>query len=522
VVGLSTPASNWQSPARAISGRTIERTDPHGYNQRVLDIAWKILATLGLVALNGFFVAAEFAAVGARQTRLETEAEGSFLAKCALRIKKELDLYLSTCQLGITIASLGLGAVTEPAIAGLLEKPLEWFGLHAPPGGHHAVAIGIGLFIATALHVVVGEVAPKNFAIFYPDRVLPAISVPLIAFTYLFYPLIWALNSASNALLRMSGVAVGHEAHGGMPHTEDELRGLLRQAAASGTIKKDQSRILLSAFEFGDLHARQIMTPRTSVKFLYTDQPVGQILQTIQRSEYTRLPLCEADIDHVVGFIHVKDVLTQLRLVPGKLKFLDEKTPDGEAIAIAGGKPGSSVHVIGSGHIELAKIKRDVIFVPELVPVHKLLRQFQETRKHMAVVVDEYGATQGIVTLEDVLEQIVGEIDDEFDAKTRDYVTEGKNVRVSGGYPLHELRVRLNLPADIEIEEVDTVSGYITHQLGRLPRVGDTIPMGPYDARVMAVSRRRIGTVLLSPRVEESADTDATKDAKGPAEEKKG
>ncbi|HEX8323693.1 MAG TPA: hemolysin family protein [Tepidisphaeraceae bacterium] len=475
----------------------------------MFEITWKILATLGLVLLNAYFVASEFAAVGARQSRLESEASGSLLARAALEVKRKLDLYLSTCQLGITVASLGLGAVCEPAIAALLEPVMEYFGLHAPPGGHHALAIAIALAIATTLHVVAGEVAPKNVAILHPDKLLHILAIPLIVFTYLFYPVIWVMNAMSNILLRMFGVHLAADAHGGMPHTPDELRGLVRQAAASGAIEAQQSQLLLSALAFGDLLVRQIMTPRTSVRFLKLEQSVGQILQVIRRSEYTRLPLCDKDLDHVIGFVHVKDLLNHLKLMPGKLKFSDEKTPDGHAIAIADGLPGSALHVIGSGDIELLKIKRDVLFVPELVEVKRLLRQFQDTQIHMAVVVDEYGATKGVVTMEDVLEQIVGEIDDEFDAATKDYVVEGETIRVSGQFPLHELRIKLDLPVEIEAEDVDTVGGYITQALGRLPQVGDSVKVGGYDARVLTVPRRRVGAVLLTPHVLTPATVEA-------------
>ena len=474
-----------------------------GYNRCVIDVVWKILATLGLVSLNAYFVACEFATVGARQSRLETEAKNSFLAKAALQVKTHIDLYLSTCQFGITVASLCLGAVTEPTIAVLLRTPLEMVGIHAPPGGHSFVAIAIALCIATSLHVVVGENAPKNFAIIFPDWLLPLLAVPLIGFTYLFYPVIWLLNTASNAVLRLCGVRVGSDAHGGMPHTEPELRALVRQAASSGAIEREQAQILLAAFAFGDLLVRQIMTPRVKVKFLDLNQKIDNTLAVIRRSEYTRLPLCDKDLDHVVGFVHVKDVLNHLRLVSGRLRFSDEKTPDGMAIAIADGAPGSSVHVIGTGDIDLRQITRPALFVPELVPVKKLLRQFQETQTHFAVVVDEYGSMRGVVTMEDVLEQIVGEIDDEFDETTKDYVVEGDAIRVSGQFALHELRVKLNLPATMEQDEVDTVGGYIAQSLGRLPRVGDRVDFGDYEARVLNVPRRRVGTVLLKPKVKE-------------------
>ncbi len=471
----------------------------------MFDIAWKLIATFGLVALNGYFVAAEFAAVGARQSRLETAAADSFLARAALKIKHQLDLYLSTCQLGITIASLGLGAITEPAIAVLIEPILHLFGIQSPPIGHHWIAITVALTIATSLHVVVGEVAPKNFAIFYPDKLLPVVALPLIGFTYIFYPAIWTLNTSSNLLLRLCGVELTGGAHGGLPHTEEELRGLVRQATASGELGRERSALLMSAFAFGDLLARQIMTPRTRVQFLMIDQPIAEILKTIRTSEYTRLPLCEGTIDKVVGYVHVKDLMNALHLIPGKLRFADETTPEGNAIAIADGKPGASVHVIGAGDIDLRSSKREVIFVPELVQVSKLLRQFQSTRVHMAVVVDEYGSTQGIVTMEDVLEQIVGEIDDEFDAATRDYVVEADNIRVSGAFPLHELIVKLTLPADIEKQSVDTLGGYITEELKRLPHVGDVVQIGPYDAQVLSVPRRRVGSVLLTRRPQPDA-----------------
>jgi CBS domain containing-hemolysin-like protein len=474
-----------------------------------VDIFWKILATLGLVALNGYFVAAEFAAVGARASRLELEADRNFLARMALMVKQKLDLYLSTCQLGITIASLGLGYVTEPAVAGLLERPLHWIGFHSPaPGQHHWLAIAIALGISTALHVVVGEVAPKNWAIYHPDKLLPILAPPLIGFTVLFYPLIWLLNSASNGLLKLSGVKIDHATHGALPHTADELRSLLEQSIEQGQIAKGAEQILTSAFEFGDLKVRQIMTPRTQVDYLTLDQPIRDVLRTVQKSAFTRLPLCDDDIDHVIGVIHMKDLFNHLKLIPGRLRFTDGKTPDGEAIAIADGLPGSAVHVIGSGDIDLRQIKRDILFVPETLPVPKLLRQFQNSHVHMAVVVDEYGTTRGIITLEDVIEEIVGDIEDEFDtADAPSFVAEGESYRVNGLYPIHELRDKLQLE-ELETEGVDTINGYIIQQLGRWPRPGDTVPLGDYTARVVSVSQKRVGQVMITPATQEVAKAD--------------
>lgn len=463
-----------------------------------MDIVWKIAATLALVALNAFFVAAEFAAVQARASRLEAQSERSILSRLALGIKRRLDLYLSSCQLGVTLASLGLGAITEPAVAAIVEpcvRPLNFSATDVT-----AIAFTIAMGISTSLHIVIGEQAPKNWAINYSDGLLPIVAGPLVAFTYLFFPLIWVLNSVTHGVLRLTGLKSDINAAGGFPHTENELRALLAQSVARGTIGKGQGRILASAFEIGELKVRQIMVPRTRVDFLTLDQPIGQMLQIVQKGGYTRLPLCDGDIDHVIGLVHMKDLFSHLKLVPGKLRFADETTPDGHAIAIADGLPGSMVHVIGSGEIDLRKIRRDILFVPELTPVLKVLRQFQTSHIHMAVVVDEFGATSGVVTLEDVLEEIVGEIEDEFDPVARtDFIREGNNFRISGLFPLHNLRDRLNLSETIDGGDVDSIGGFIVQKLGRWPRPGDVVPIGHFQARVLSVQQRRVGQVLLTP-----------------------
>lgn len=474
-----------------------------------VDVIWKIAAALALVAVNGFFVAAEFSAVTARLTRLENEARTRWLARMALLVKRRLDLYLSSCQLGVTLASLGLGAVTEPAVGALVGPLLEWLNLSA---AHlYGVSFAIALLITTSLHIILGEQAPKNWAIRSADRILEWIAPVLVLFTYTFYPLIWLLNWATNGVLRLAGVEVGGAPHG-LPHSEEELRGLLAQAVAQGAIPKGHQHLLTSAFEFAELKARQIMTPRTNVDYLLLDQPIGQILQTVQKSNFTRLPLCQGDIDHVVGMVHMKDLFNHLKLVPGKLRFSDENTPDGQAIAIADGKPGSKVHVIGSGDIDLRQVKRPVLFVPELLPVARLLRQFQAGQSHLAVVVDEYGATLGVVTLEDVLEEIVGDIADEFDPiAPDDFVREGDNYRVSGLFALHELGDRLDLGDFAPHGDVSTVGGYIVQQLNRWPRINDTVILGKYKVRVLSVQKNRVGQALIIPLEMEAPAASATR-----------
>jgi CBS domain containing-hemolysin-like protein len=473
-----------------------------------VDALLKILATLGLVVLNAFFVASEFAAVSSRASRLRVASSRKMANRAALLIKTRLDLFLSSCQLGNTLAALALGAVTEPAVASLLT-PLT-AAIHLSAGAQHIVAFIISFALAVSLHIVIGEQAPKNIAIEYSDRLLAVVAIPLVIFTYTFYPAIWLLNTATRLVLQRVGVKMaGGET--GLPHTEEELRALLMQAVARGTIAKGKAALLANAFEFGELKVRQIMTPRPEVDFLLVDQPIGEMLRTIQRSSYTRLPLCDGDLDHVIGQIHMKDLFNHLKLVPGKLKFLDEKDPSGEAIAIPTGLPGSQVHVIGSGELNLREVKRDVLFVPELTPVPRLLRQFQASHTHLAVVVDEYGSTQGIVTMEDVLEEIVGQIEDEFDpASSTDLVRDGESIRVSGLYPLHDLRDRLQI-TELETENVDTIGGYIIQQLNRWPRPGDTVSFGQYLAKVLTVQQRRVGQVLITPVKPPTTTADAEK-----------
>ncbi|MGD0460849.1 MAG: hemolysin family protein [Tepidisphaeraceae bacterium] len=463
------------------------------------NIFLKILATLGLVALNAFFVAAEYAAISARATRLYLPSADTMSGRAARLIKTRLDLFLSSCQLGTSLSALGLGAIAAPAVASLLA-PIASLA-HLSARAQHIAAFGVSFALAVALQIVVGEQAPKNIAIQRADRLLAVLGIPLVIFTYVFYPVTRLLNAATHLVLRLARfkTSKGPLGSGYVPHTEEELHGLLLQAAAQGAISQGKASLLANAFDFGQLKVRQIMTPRPEVDYLLLGQPLKDILGTVQRSAFTRLPLCDGDLDHVIGQIHMKDLFNHLQLVPGKLKFLDETLPSGEAVAIAAGLPGSSMHVIGSGQIDLRQIKRDVVFAPELMPVPRLLRLFQMRHLHLAIVVDEYGLTQGVVTMEDVLEEIVGQIEDEFDPiAPTDLVRDGEGARVSGLYPLHDLGDRLPI-GPIEANGVDTVGGYIVQQLNRWPRVGDEVRLGGFRAKVLTLQQRQVGQVLLSP-----------------------
>ena len=332
------------------------------------------------------------------------------------------------------------------------------------------------------------EILPKTLGVRY--------NRPLAQFTAL--PLDWLVRAMSPVLTFVHFVnrpfeGVSQE----KPSPMDDISALALAARAAKAIDSKQEKMILAASRFSNLKARQIMTPRTDVAYLRVNMPIDQILDIVQHSPYTRLPLCDGDIDHIIGVIHVKDLFVQMDLVPGKIDIASvilakgHKLPDYPL-------PGSGIHVIGSGSINLRKTQRQILFFPENASAQKLLRSFQDSRIHIGVVVDEYGATQGIVTLEDVLEEIVGEIEDEFDQpQSANVIAEEDGYRVNGQTQLHELQEWIRLP-DRNIADVDTVSGLIAKLLGRIPEVGDIATCGQYQLRVVQADRRRAREVFMS------------------------
>lgn len=337
------------------------------------------------------------------------------------------------------------------------------------------------------------EILPKTLGVRY-NRALAEVAAR---------PLDWLVRALAPVLAFVHFVNRPFER--GEPEQQthlDEITALAAAARVSKSIDARQERMIRAASLFSDLKARQIMTPRTDVVYLRADEPIDGILEVVQNSPYTRLPLCDGDIDNITGVIHVRDLLIQLRLVPGRIDIANIILADGRQLP-PGDIPGSSVHVIGSGALDLRKVQRQVLFFPENMPVHKLLRRFQESRIHMGVVIDEYGSTAGIVTLEDVLEEIVGEIEDEFDRPRRpDIVEEEGGYRVAAKVHLHELRW-LHLPEDVAAG-VDTIGGAVAKALGRIPEVGDTVVLGGYEVRVLHADRRRAQEVFIKPGGEAS------------------
>jgi len=342
----------------------------------------------------------------------------------------------------------------------------------------------------TYLMLQFAEILPKTLGVRYNRQIAPRIAVPLDALIWLLRPLTWFVSLANRPF----------EGKGARVETSlDELQGLAATARVSKVIDSRQERMIRAAARLDTMHVRQIMTPRTDVVYLQLGQPVEEILEILQSSPYTRLPICKDSIDHVLGLAHVKDLFNDLKLVPGRFDVVPATQGDNTGTARVAAVPGSELHVFGSGSVNLKKTGREAIFLPERTSALRALTVFQETRQHLAVLVDEHGSTAGIVTLEDIFEELVGDIEDEFDVQLPPMIVrEGEGYRVSGRYPIHELPHHI---PSIEIgeEDVDTVGGYVTKVLGRIPAVGDSITLGPYRATVVAADSRRVEEVLLVP-----------------------
>lgn len=337
------------------------------------------------------------------------------------------------------------------------------------------------------------EILPKTLGVRYNDYFAVAVARPLQMLTVGLAPALW--------LIQLINRPFG-SAHGRADTTLEEIAALAAQARLSQVIDPRQARMIQTASEFEDIRVRQIMTPRTQVTFLQISDPLERVLEVLKTSPYTRLPLCDGGVDHVIGMVHIKDVIKKLDLSPGRFQVEDRSTggsvEDAKPLAV---RPGEAIHVFGAGTIDLLKIKRDVVFLPEHLDILQALRRFQDARLHLGVIVDEYGSTLGIVTLEDVIEELVGDIRDEFDLFAPEMIhKEEDSFRINGLFPLHEITHHVHdIGIDHSEEDVDTIGGYLTQQLGHLPSVGDTAVIGPYRWTVTAADGRRVRELVLSP-----------------------
>lgn len=416
----------------------------------------KLLAIFVLVFLNGFFVAAEFALVKIRSSQLNTLIEeGHKTAGLVKRITHNLEAYLSACQLGITLASLGLGWIGEPFLAHMLEPAFVKMGVTST-AVIKSVSFAIAFSGITFLHIVLGEQAPKILAIRKPVPATLGISRPLALFYALFKPAIWFLNHASNALLRW-GFRIEPVSEHELAHSEEELRVILAESSKSEEVTPLGKEILINALDMRRRVVRDITTPRGDVTFLNTDESFEENLQTAQQSRHTRFPLCEGHLDDTIGLVHIKDLLTLTR----------QPQPD------------------------LHTIKRELFPVPEMMPLEKLLTFFLSKHAHLALVVDEFGGTVGIVTLDNVLAELVGEIQDEFDVEEPELrrVAENEFV-VEGSLGLYEINDLMEL--ELESEDVSTIGGYVTHLIGHLPKQGEQTRIDDYLVTISKSDGRRV------------------------------
>ncbi len=428
------------------------------------------LFAFALVLLNSFFVAAEFSIVKVRSTQIEERAaQGDVRARIARRIIKNLDAYLSATQLGITLASLGLGWIGKPVFARMIEPVLSSWGIWSPVVVN-SISITAAFLFITVLHIVVGELIPKSIAIQSAEKVVLFVAIPLWLFNTAFYPVMAVFNFISNHSLRLLGYSPAAE--GEMAHSEGELLMIIEAARRAGRISPQRAELLRKYFNFPHRTAKQVMVARSEVNYLSLERSFQENLEVIQNSGHTRLPMCEKGLDTIVGLINVKDLLWSTEEL------------DGPA---------------------LLALKRDVLYVPESKPLEDLLVEFQQRKVHMAIIVDEYGVMAGVVTLEDVIEELVGEIQDEYDRESpRVHKLTDGSFRIDGGMSLHEFAHRFGLAVGKSGEA--TVAGLVLSRLGRMARVGDRVDVDGRTLEVIEVTRRRIRALRLSSAPKPAAD----------------
>ena len=426
----------------------------------IVPILFQLLLVIFLIAMNGFFVAAEFACVKIRPSRLETLIqEGSRQAKYAKKLTDHLDASLSVTQLGITLASLGLGWVGEPAVATLILPITHAVGLDDVVG--HTISLALAFSIITGMHIVLGELTPKTMAIQNVEKIMLNVALPMLVFHRVMYPFVWLLNHVANWVAHRMGFHTASE--GDDAHTEEEIRLLMEESHRQGLIDDTEVDFVDNVFDFTDLNVREIMTPRTDMVCLYLEDTMDENIHTILEEQLTRYPICHEDKDHIVGFLHVKDLMR---------------------VMAEGRKP------------NLRRLARKALIVPESMDVSVLLKTMQKQRSQMAIVVDEYGGTAGMVTIEDIVEEIVGDIQDEFDEERPTAERRGKRIfSVDAKMLLEELEDILEI--DIEDEDVDTVGGWLYDQIGQTPRVGQMAAAGGNLFYVEEVDGVRITRVLI-------------------------
>ncbi len=438
-----------------------------------MDVIFGLGAVLLLVLTNAFFVATEFSLVSARRTRIEQLAsEGNKAAIVARRATEHLDSYIAGTQLGITLASLALGWIGEPAVARLFDPVLHLFPPAWADTAGHSISVVLAFILVTTLHIVIGELAPKSIALQRPEATALLVARPAHLFLTIFRPAIYVMNSVGNGVVRLLGFepASGHS----NVHSPEELEMLVHSSREAGLLEEGEERLLSRAFDFGDVQAREVMHPRTEVQAIAIDTPIHEVLKIIADNHYSRYPVYQDQMDTVIGMLHTKDLLDAIGKTPQVLA-------DHQA------------------SFDLKSILRTPLFVPQTTDVDTILERMQRTKTQFAVVVDEYGGMAGIVTMEDILEELIGEVQDEFDVETNPIETRGDVSVVDGLVTLSDVIERFGEPGGKTIST--TLGGYIAERLDRIPVVGDTVRFGDYDLRIEAMEGMRASRVRFIKRV---------------------
>lgn len=424
-----------------------------------------VVIVLALVFANAFFVAAEFALVSSRETRLEELArDGNGKATLALRAVQSLDRVISATQLGITLASLGLGSVGEPAFAHMVQELFATFPPVAAKIATHGVAVALGFTVITMLHIILGELVPKAIALLHAEVVAAWLAAPLLGFAWVMHYPIAVLRGSANGLLKLLGMKPLSERE--PMHSPEEIRILVEQSGEAGALEKSDARLLEGVFEFSEKTAEEVMTPRTEMTTLAADVTVAAAADVVARAGRSRYPVYQNSRDEIIGVVHAKDILRALRTSPD--------TP-------------------------VRDIIRPPLFVPATREVEDVLADMKRLKTHLALVLDEYGGTAGLVTMEDLLEEIVGEIYDEYDPvrkTSKPPAARDGAVQVDGNMPVGDFNHRFGTTLD----EADytTIGGFLFGQLGRLPKIGDRVTMEHHVFEIGAMSGRRVESVVVT------------------------
>ena len=410
-----------------------------------------VIVTILLVLLNGFFVAAEFAIVKVRSSQIALE-KGNYSKRAAEKIINNLDGYLAATQLGITLASLGLGWVGEDVVSRIILSAMNGLGLPMSETMAHNIALPIAFAVLTILHIVFGELAPKSLAIRYATSTTLRISIPLQIFYYVCRPFIWLLNGFANLVLKLIGVKPITE---GEIHSEDELKLIIAESEEGGAIEPNERELIQNVFDFDDRIVRQVMVPRVKISGLRADLSITATMDLLLKEGYSRYPVYENSLDEIVGIVHAKDIITTYV----------QKSDKG-----------------------LREVMRPAHFIPESKPIDVLLREFQRRKTQMAIVVSEFGGTIGIVTLEDILEELVGEIQDEHDHEQQIVTLLDKQVyQIVAQSSIHDINKFVDVPFP-ESEEYETLSGMLTYHKSTL-REGDTFKLFNYKFKILRVNK---------------------------------